>query len=124
MFEVLSIKIWGTQPKAKVSGKLLNRLIEREFPGSIELVKDKLNKVKSDNENGKNRLAAAILKLANKDLKLLDNYIEIAVEDSRDVLSQAEYPSSSKLGLDNFEINGMKNIFLSDWREYSTWLHR
>jgi hypothetical protein len=92
MLEELKIKIWGTQPVAKVTDKQLDRLVEREFSQYIDAVKNKLYKVESDTLNGKNRISAAIIKLSNKDLKLLDHYIDIANADCKDVLSQAEYP--------------------------------
>jgi hypothetical protein len=123
MLEELKIKIWGTQPVAKVTDKQLDRLVEREFSQYIDAVKNKLYKVESDTLNGKNRISAAIIKLSNKDLKLLDHYIDIANADCKDVLSQAEYPRCSKLGFDDFDNNEMKSIYLDDWREYSKWLN-
>lgn len=123
MLEELKTKIWGTQPIAKVADKLLHRLIQREFPQHTDEVKTKLDKVDSDNQSGKNRISAAILKLSNKDLNLLDHYIDIANGDSRDVLSLAEYPRCSKIDFDDFDNNKMKSIYLDDWREYSKWLN-
>ncbi len=123
MLEELKIKIWGIQPVAKVTDKQLIRLITREFAQYIDEVKNKLGKVESDTVNGKNRISAAIIKLSNKDPKSIDHYIEIANNDCRDVLSQAEYPRCSKLGFDDFDNNEMKSIYLDDWREYSKWLN-
>ena len=123
MLEKLKIKIWGTQPVAKVTNKQLDRLIARDFSQHIDVVKNKLNKVESDTLNGKNRISAAIIKLSNKDLKSLDLYIDIANADSRDVLSQAEYPRCSKLGFDDIDNKEMKRINLDDWKEYSKWLN-
>ncbi len=122
MFEEIKIKIWGTQPIAKVTKKQLNRLIAREFSQNIETVKNKLCKVESDTLNGKNRISAAVIKLSNKELKSLDHYIDIANADCRDVLSQAEYPKCTKLGFKEVNNKEIKNIYMDDWRAYSKWL--
>ncbi len=123
MFEVLKINIWGTQPVARVSDKQLEKLIRREFPDNINQVKTRLGKVKIDPASGKNRISAAIIKLANKDVKSLDHYIDVANSDFRDVLSQAEYPRCSKLGFGKSRSNDMKRIYMNDWKEYSKWLN-
>jgi len=123
MFEEFKIKYLGIQPSAKVTTLQVERLIAREFPKQIDEVTLKFYNVKGDNPNGINRISAAILKLVNKDLSLLDHYIEMAYADSRDVLSQAEYPRCSKLGFDVFDKKRMKSIYLDDWFEYSNWLN-
>jgi len=123
MFEEFKIKILGTQPAAKVTTNQLENLIAREFPKHIDEVTLKFYKVKGDNPNGINRISAAIVKLANKDLSSLDRFIEMASADYRDILSQAEYPRCSKLGFGEFDKKKMKSIYLEDWREYSKWLN-
>ena len=123
MLDEIKIKIWGTQPVAKVTDQQLDRLIERDFSQYIDNVKIKLEAVKSDSQSGRNRISAAIIKLSDKDIKSLDHYISIANCDCRDVLSQAEYPRCSKLGFGDFDKNEMKSIYLDDWREYSKWLN-
>lgn len=123
MFEVFKIKYLGVQPEAKVTTLRLESLIAREFPRHIEEVTLKFYKVKGDTPNGMNRISAAILKLADKDLSSIDHYIEMANADSRDVLALAEYPRCSKIGFDNFDKNQMKEVYLDDWREYSKWLN-
>jgi hypothetical protein len=123
MFEKLKIKILGNQPDAKVTTNQLEKLIAREFPNHIDEVTLKFYKVKGDNSNGINRISAAIVKLANKDLSSLDRFIEMANADYRDILSQAEYPRCSKLGFEEFDKKKMKSIYLEDWRDYSKWLN-
>jgi hypothetical protein len=123
MFEKLKIKIFGIQPAAKLTTNQLEKLIAREFPKHIDEVTLKFYKVKGDNPNGINRISAAIVKLANKDLSSLDRFIEMASVDYRDILSQAEYPRCLKLGFDEFDKKKMKGIYLEDWREYSKWLN-
>lgn len=119
MFEEFKIKYLGIQPIAKVTTLQVESLIAREFPKHIDEVTLKFYNVKGDNPNGINRILAAILKLSNKDISMLDHYIEMANADSRDVLSQAEYPRCSKIGFVYFDKKKMKSIYLDDWTEYS-----
>jgi hypothetical protein len=123
MFEKFKIKYLGIQPLAKVTTLHLESLISREFPNHIDEITLKFYKVKGDNPNGINRISAAILKLANKDLSSIDHYIEIANVDCRYILSQAEYPRCSKLEFDDFGKKRMRSIYLDDWLEYSNWLN-
>ncbi len=123
MFEVLRIRIFGTQPAAKVTDKTLVRLIQREFGEQADNVKLKLRQITSDTHNGKNRISAAIIKLSNKDLKAIDYYIEMCKNDFRDLISQAEYPRCSKLGFNEMEEQNMKRIYLNDWIDYSNWIN-
>ena len=123
MYEELKIKYLGIQPIAKVTTLQVESLIAREFPKHIDEVTLKFYNVKGDNSNGINRISDAILKLANKDISMLDRYIEMANADSRDVLSQAEYPRCSKIGFVDFDKKKMKSVYLDDWREYSKWLN-
>ncbi|WP_310594790.1 hypothetical protein [Flavobacterium sp.] len=123
MFEEIKIKIFGIQPAAKVTTNKLEVLIAREFPEHIEEVTLALYKLNGYSSDGINRISAAILKLADKDLSLLNFYIDKANSDNRDVLSQAEYPRCSQLGFEDFNITNIKSIYLDDWREYSKWLN-
>lgn len=123
MFEVFKIKHLGVQPVAKVTTLRLESVIAREFPKHIDEVTLKLYKVKGDTPNGINRISAAILKLVNKNISLIDDYIEMANFDSRDVLSQTEYPRCSKIDFEDLDKNQMKSVYLDDWREYSKWLN-
>ncbi len=43
----------GEQPVPTISEEELDFLITREFPDDIEIVRNKLNKIKSDTKNGK-----------------------------------------------------------------------
>jgi hypothetical protein len=122
MFEAIQIKIFGNQPAAKVTGKMLDRLIERDFGNKTLEVKHKLQRVTSDTLHGKNRISAAILKLSKKDFNAIDHYVDMSNNDFRDVISQAEYPRCSKLNSDGMEGQKMKRIYLDDWVEYSNWL--
>ncbi len=124
MFEILQIRLFGTQPVAKVTDQMLERIIQRDFGSQADEVKQKLKQVISDSHSGKNRISAAILKLSNKDIKAVDHFIRLSNNDCRDVLSQAEYPKCTELGFGDMEEQSMKPIYLEDWKEYSRWLNR
>ena len=122
MFEALRIRIFGTQPVAKVSDNTLERLIQREFDSLSNEVKQRFKQLNSDTHNGKNRLSAAILKLSNKDLSAIDFYIGMSNNDFRDVIYRAEYPRSFKFGFGEMKEN-KKRIYLDDWTEYNKWIN-
>ncbi|WP_179016880.1 hypothetical protein [Winogradskyella forsetii] len=96
-------------------------MISREFPNDKEVVKTKLEKIKSDSQNGKNRISASILKLADKDVNKIDFLVRRANEDFRDIVSEAEYPRASSYGFGERDDDESKDDYLEDWEEYSTW---
>ena len=122
MFDLLKIKLFGHQPVAKISDQLLDTLIERDYKSNVAIVKTKLNTIDSDNQAGKNRIAAGILKLADKNLEALDELIEKANEDSRDIMMWAEYPRCAKIGFGELDKKQMKKIYIDDFIEFSNWL--
>ncbi len=124
MFDLVKIKLFGHQPAAKISGQLLDRLIARDYKTNVELVKAKFENIRSENRAGKNRIAADILKLANKDISALDTLIEKANEDSRDIMMWAEYPRCAKIAFDELDNKSMKQIYIDDFIEYSNWLRK
>jgi hypothetical protein len=122
MFELLKIKLFGHQPVAKISDQLLDTLIERDFKSKETIVRTKLNNIANDNKAGQNRIAAGILKLADKNFDALDELIEKANTDSRDIFMWAEYPRCGKVGFDELDKKQMKQIYLDDFIEFSNWL--
>jgi hypothetical protein len=116
-----NIELYGTQPIAKISTDEFDKLVYREFSSLADEVKSKLHQVTSDSESGKNRICAAILKLANGDISKLDDLVIKANFDFRDIVSEAEYPEASKHGFDNRNEEDEKRDYLKDWREYSAW---
>jgi hypothetical protein len=124
MNEIELIKIKIEQPVAKISDTELEKLIDREFPENSDLVKRKLTEIKSDSQNGQNRIGAAVLKLANSDLNEIDYLIKKANEDFRDIVSQAEYPRASKYRSQERSDNELKTDYLNDWNEYSEWKNK
>lgn len=122
MFDLLKIKLFGHQPVAKISNQLLDTLIERDYKSNAAIVKTKLNNIDSESQAGKNRIAAGVLKLANKNIDALDELIEKANIDSRDILMWSEYPRCAKLDFDELDDKEMKQIYIDDFKEYSKWL--
>ena len=124
MFDLLKIKLFGHQPTAKISDQLLDTLIIRDFKNDADIVKAKLKNVNSDNKAGKNRIAADILKLADKDVNALDGLISKANNDSRDIMMLAEYPRCAKLVFGKLDEKSMKQIYIDDFIEYSNWINK
>ena len=73
---------------------------------------------------GKNRISAAILKLSNKDINLVQHYIEKSNFDFRDVIAEAEYKKCSTHSFEEIQNKDMSNIYYEDWTEYSQWLEK
>jgi hypothetical protein len=124
MNEIELIKIKGEQPSAKISNVELEFLINREFPKNSELIKQKLTKIQSDSQNGKNRIGASILKLAKSDINKIDNLIVKSNQDFRDIISSAEYPRASKYGFDLPKESELRTDYLNDWNEYVEWKNK
>jgi len=111
----------GEQPVAAISDEELDFLITREFPNDKETVKTKLDKIQSDSQNGKNRISASVLKLADRNLDKIDLLINRANEDFRDIVSEAEYPKASSYGFGERDDVESKKDYVNDWVEYLTW---
>lgn len=115
------------QPVAKISQRDIKKIIERDYPaGNEKEIVEILSQYKSDNEAGKYRVWAALLKISDGKLEILKEKIEIAKTDYRDILADAEYPEySEKVGFDSekFSKKELKNIIKSDWNQYQHWLN-
>lgn len=122
MFDLLKIKLFGHQPVAQISDQLLDKLIDRDFKNSADKVKTILNNIDSNSKPGQNRIAACILKLAEKNFDALDGLINKANEDYRDIILWAEYPRCAKLGFGQLDKKQMKQIYLDDFIEFTNWL--
>ena len=107
-----------------ITDELLDRLIRREFPNSIEVVKHKLGAIFSDSRLGKNRFSAAVLKLSNGDLSKIDSLIETCNYDFRDVVAMAEYPKAFDTGFLDIPEDKAKKIDDNDSIQYSVWLYK
>ena len=124
MFETLRIKLFGRQPFAKVDHKTLERIIHREFGDRAREVEQKLQGVTEVLPNDKNRISAAIIKLAAKDINAIDNLVEMSNNDFRDILANAEYPRCFDMGFGEIEKNKLKKIYFADWKYYQNWLNK
>ncbi len=114
----------GEQPVANITDDELRFLIERDFPNQTELVKTKLNIIKSDSQHGKNRISASVLKLVDRDLTKIDYLVKRANEDFRDIIAEAEYPRTSSHEFGDRNEEELKQDYLKDWEEYSEWKKR
>lgn len=124
MFDLIKIKLFGYQPVVKISDLLLDTLIVRDYKNNADIVRTKFKNINSDNQAGKNRIAADILKLADKDINSLDRLIEKANDDSRDTMMWAEYPRCAKIEFDDLDKKEMKKIYVDDFIEYLNWLNK
>ena len=124
MFEKLRIRVFGDQPTPNITDKLLDRIIQKDYPNDFHDVKKKLELIDSDSKKGKNRFAAAVLKLADRDLTKIDSLIEMCDNDFRDVVTQAEYPRIFKVDFDDIDETEEKKTYLADWTDYSNWLKK
>jgi len=85
----------------------VKRIVERDYPESnwdaawAEL--------KRYNSNDPDRVRLAALKCANGNLKKLAAEVNAALEDYRDLLVSAEYPTQN---------------LAQDWQQYETWFER
>jgi hypothetical protein len=102
----------GEQPVASISDDNLNFLISREFPNDKDTIKSKLDKIQSENNHGRNRISAAVLKLANKAFDKIDFLVSQANQDSRDIISETEYPRTSSSGFGERGNDEVKKIIL------------
>ena len=117
------IRLKGFQPVARISDDDLVFLIQREFPNDVNVVRDKLNGI-DDFFEEKNRISAAVLKLADGDITRLDEFVQRANSDFRDVLAPAEYPRQFRYGFGNRTEEESKEDSLQDWGEYCAWKER
>lgn len=123
MFEILKIKLFTTQPVAKVSPNQIEIIVKAQYNEQYQEVMTKLDSVNTDLPEVKNRIKAAILKLAGGEFGQLDKLIDKANIDFRDVIVIAEYPRNWKHGLDEISKQMRKKEYLKDWNEYQKWLN-
>ena len=71
------------------------------------------------------RVRLAILKLANGNLDRLLDQTQTAIQDYRDVLSEAESPRYSReIGFGDVSESVQRAVIDDDWRQYCEWLER
>jgi hypothetical protein len=112
-----------------ISEATIHSLVKRDFPSDIS---DRVESLLATygakpHHFERNRVRAAVLKLANGDLLELQRQLAVADKDFRDVIGAAEYPSQMKIGFVGMQRIGperLQELRESDWEEYSAWLAR
>lgn len=115
------------QPVPDVSRQDLLRVIRRDYPnGDENLILDALDGYcEASSEGGRARVQLAIIKLAGRHLDKLPSLVELALTDSRDVISAAEYPRYSEAAGASVAkpmTEELKRIIGEDWLQYQSWL--
>lgn len=105
------------------------RLVERDFNADVAVRARALlaSYGTRPHHRERNRVHAAVLKLADGDLRELERQLAVADVDFRDVIGAAEYPSQMKLGFVGMERVGpqrLQELRDADWQDYSAWLAR
>jgi hypothetical protein len=100
----------------------VERVVRRDFRS--EQFENVMIILKEYGEGPRVRLAA--LKLANGDANKLQDWIDAAKRDYRDLLVAAEYPEHFKIRGARRQLPAKEEQRLvdADWRQYETWLRR
>ena len=103
----------------------VERVVRRDFPPEqVDVVLTVLNEYGTEEwQRETDRVRLAVLKLANRDLQQLRDWIEQAKSDYRDVLAPAEYPLYGKKWgrMDRLTEEEQKKIVNADWAQYERW---
>ncbi|MGB5750192.1 MAG: hypothetical protein WBM69_24675 [Desulfobacterales bacterium] len=115
------------QPVPKITDKDVKRIALRDF-GEDRLFKvlSILSKFGKQDWNEPNpRIQLAILKLASGDIIKLADATKAAIEDFRDILSEAEYPRYSReIGFKEVAQDFKRAVIDDDWKQYREWLEK
>ena len=110
-----------SQPIPKVTHKHVERIVRRDYPAErFAEVMAILNQYGTETGGCEiHRVPLAVLKLADRKLDALREYVEAAKTDYRDVISWAEYPGYNwQTKLPAAE---QKRIVDGDWKQYIAW---
>ena len=114
------------QPVAKISYDDILRIVKRDYPAESEKeTLEILRHYKSNNDKSDYRVWASLLKISEGNIEKLRININVAKNDFRDIVANAEYPEyTEKIGFDNgkFTREEIKRIIQSDWKQYQVWL--
>jgi hypothetical protein len=106
----------------------VERVVRRDFPpDQVRNVLTMLSEYGVEKwEREADRVRLAVLKLANRDLTQVRNWIAQAKMDFRDVLSPAEYPLYSKKWgrMDRLTEEEQTKIIDADWAQYEKWFRK
>jgi hypothetical protein len=113
------------QKAARPSRSDVLRVAARDFPGdqTFEALRVLGGCGTGENEGVRDRVHAAVLKLAGGDIEQLRQLTEIAKADPRDVVGPAEYPRYlNARNLSGLSASEQQAIVDADWAEYHAWL--
>jgi hypothetical protein len=113
------------QKAARPSRSDVLRVAARDFPGdqTFEALRVLSGLGAGENEGVRDRVHAAVLKLAGGNIEQLRYLTEMAKADPRDVIGPAEYPRYlNARNLSGLSAPEQQAIVDADWAEYHTWL--
>jgi hypothetical protein len=113
------------QKVARPSRSDVLRVAARDFPGdqTFEALRVLSGCGTGKNEGVRDRVHAAVLKLAGGNIEHLHQLTETAKADPRDVIAPAEYPRYlNARNLPGLSTPEQQAIFDADWAEYHAWL--
>ncbi len=115
-----------SQPVPQVTEEDVFRIVRRDFPEQFDAAMAVLNQYGLEKwEREQARVRTAVLKLANGNLKKLEESVETAKRDYRDVLATAEYPEYFRMwGLGELSRKEAERIINADWAQYDAWLRK
>ena len=113
------------QKVARPSRSDVLRVAARDFPGdqTFEALRVLGGCSTSENEGVRDRVHAAVLKLAGGNIEHLRQLTDVAKADPRDVIAPAEYPRYlNARNLSGLSAPEQQAILDADWAEYHAWL--
>ena len=103
------------------------RVVQRDFaPDQFAVTLAMLDHYVGDTEAGAARVRLAALKLAAGSITRLQEFIDIANSDYRDVICPAEYPRFQAIGfvgIGRMTPDAVLKLKEDDWREYESWVY-
>jgi hypothetical protein len=113
------------QKVARPSRSDVLRVAARDFPGdqTFEALRVLSGCGDGENEGVRDRVHAAVLKLARGNIEELRRLTEMAKADPRDVIAPAENPRYlNARNLSGLSASEQQTIVDADWAEYHAWL--
>ena len=111
------------QPVPSLTDSDFQRLVTREFPlehtAAARAILARYGGQSWQRESI--RVQIAVMKLANGNLAKLDEFMKVAEQDYRDVLSWAEYPAYHRTGPRSADAERQAAMD-EDWIQYQQWL--
>lgn len=112
-----------------IDDETLERLVNRDFTsdtaGRVRALLESYGAKPHHIE--RNRVRAAILKLANGELRAIQQQVSVAVTDFRDVIGAAEYPRQMEIGfvgMGSASAEQLQDLKKQDWKDYCDWLSK